>query len=81
MATPILHDTLNQPHVFGELPGPRSTELLARQSTRESKAGVHSALTHGLDFPAPRFSALEPKLETWRHNMSAADEGECSSCQ
>jgi len=35
MVTPSQHETLNGLCVHGELPGPRSAELLARQSRRE----------------------------------------------
>ncbi len=41
MAAPIQQDTLNHPYVHGELPGPRSAELLARQNVRESNARVY----------------------------------------
>ena len=41
MAAPIHHDTLHRPYVHGELPGPRSAELLANQARRESNARVY----------------------------------------
>lgn len=41
MVTPSLHDTLIGPCVHGDLPGPRSAELLARQDRRESNARVY----------------------------------------
>lgn len=41
MVTLSQHETLNGPCVHGDLPGPRSAELLARQSHRESNARVY----------------------------------------
>jgi diaminobutyrate-2-oxoglutarate transaminase len=41
MTVPIQQDGLNRPYVHGELPGPHSAELLARQSRRESNARVY----------------------------------------
>lgn len=41
MVTSKQHETLNGPCVRGELPGPCSAELLARQSRRESNARVY----------------------------------------
>jgi diaminobutyrate-2-oxoglutarate transaminase len=41
MATPIHQDTLHRPYVHGELPGPRSAELLANQDRRESNARAY----------------------------------------
>jgi diaminobutyrate-2-oxoglutarate transaminase len=41
MVTPIQRETVNGPCVHGDLPGPRSAELLARQSRRESNARVY----------------------------------------
>jgi diaminobutyrate-2-oxoglutarate transaminase len=42
MVTPSQHDKLIGPCVHGDLPGPRSAELLSRQSRRESNARVYS---------------------------------------
>jgi diaminobutyrate-2-oxoglutarate transaminase len=41
MAAPNDPDALIRPHVNGDLPGPRSAELLARQQQRESNARVY----------------------------------------
>ncbi|MGH3865257.1 MAG: aspartate aminotransferase family protein [Pseudonocardiaceae bacterium] len=41
MVMPTQHETVNGPCVHGDLPGPRSAELLARQSRRESNARVY----------------------------------------
>lgn len=41
MVMPSQHETLNGPCVQGDLPGPRSAELLVRQSRRESNARVY----------------------------------------
>ena len=41
MAAPTQQDMLSYPYVHGELPGPRSAELLARQSRRESNARTY----------------------------------------
>ena len=41
MTVPIQQDGLNRPYVHGELPGPHSAELLARQSRSESNARVY----------------------------------------
>ncbi|MBV9162882.1 MAG: diaminobutyrate--2-oxoglutarate transaminase family protein [Pseudonocardiales bacterium] len=41
MVTPSQPETLHGPRVHGDLPGPRSAELLARQSRRESNARVY----------------------------------------
>ena len=41
MVTPHQHETVHGPCVHGDLPGPRSAELLARQSRRESNARVY----------------------------------------
>ncbi|MDQ4021748.1 MAG: aminotransferase class III-fold pyridoxal phosphate-dependent enzyme, partial [Actinomycetota bacterium] len=41
MVAPIHQDTLHRPYVHGELPGPRSAELLANQERRESNARVY----------------------------------------
>ncbi|MGH3922714.1 MAG: diaminobutyrate--2-oxoglutarate transaminase, partial [Pseudonocardiaceae bacterium] len=37
----IQHDTVQRPAVHGDLPGPRSAELLAKQSRRESNARLY----------------------------------------
>lgn len=68
MATPTLRDALSHPHVFGEPPGPRSTE----------QRGV---LAHGLNVPTPQFSALVPRLAAGCRSVSAADERGWLSCQ
>ncbi|MGH3839338.1 MAG: aminotransferase class III-fold pyridoxal phosphate-dependent enzyme, partial [Pseudonocardiaceae bacterium] len=41
MAVPTRQATLNRPYVHGELPGPRSAELLAKQNARESNARAY----------------------------------------
>ncbi len=41
MALPTQPNRLNHPYVHGELPGPRSAELLANQDRRESNARVY----------------------------------------
>ena len=41
MVAPIHQDTLHRPYVHGDLPGPRSAELLANQDRRESNARVY----------------------------------------
>lgn len=45
MTAPVQQDMLNHPYAHGELPGPRSAELLAMQG--------RGVFTHGLDFPSP----------------------------
>jgi diaminobutyrate-2-oxoglutarate transaminase len=41
IVTPSHHEMLNGPHVHGDLPGPRSADLLSKQSRRESNARVY----------------------------------------
>jgi diaminobutyrate-2-oxoglutarate transaminase len=41
MVTPSRHDSVIGPCVHGDVPGPRSAELLSRQSRRESNARVY----------------------------------------
>ena len=57
---------MDRPHVRGDLPGPRSAELLARQERRESNARVY-----GRHLPIAVEAASGASCGTWTATCSS----------